>query len=971
MPPPKDVPPPVIPGYRVLKTIGRGGFGAVYLAEQESLGGMVAIKSFLPEGLTDAQRREFMERFRREARLLARLRGHENIVQVFDWTKDASGNDYIVMEHVDGYSVAAWQKLQPTNQLPIAEAVRIVREAAKGLQAAHETGIIHRDVKPENLMILEKSGRVKVMDFGTAQGGGTEETKLTRHGVSFGTPFYMSPEQFQGADKVDVRSDVYSLAVVLYNLVAGRVPFYDTNPFSLAKKIEQERPPLPSQFRPGLYPPLEAIILKGMAKNPADRYQGMVEFERALGQFIEKFSLPSPKTRGGNETETAPEGAFFGVARGAKTVPAARALDDSIAKRSSPGSPFESHRLPASDPPAAAAPHAFKPSPHPAPTMPDRTPAPEAKAKGPVAGGATGDRPVSPAHGLILGPAAGDAAAPGRHQPATIEFDFPPAPPAAPPKGLKASTGRTGLDGAARQEHPPPRSQEEISTLDDEPAPPRDETPAISREAPATSTDPMQQAAPRLENGPSTAPFAVPFNLAEKKPGGGAACAPSGDSGAPFAPSPSSKRPPVRDSGAPFAPAPGKPGRRPETPPPAAAKPAPPPAPAVANRPPEPAPPRSAPNPPAARQPELKAAPVAPRPAEKPREKGTAPNDQEGSGGLLVTLLLIVAIAGVGVGIWALNRPPIVLPLVQQPVATADGGANPGAAETPSLLGEGEEVRLTKLPDVATDSVALELGLGEKIVLRWCPAGSFLMGSANGTPGGDPDERPPTTVAFAKGFWISETEVTIGQWRAFAERTGYATANERKTNVETWRKPNAEADASHPVAYVSWFDANRFCEWLTRDSPCVVMLPTEAEWEYACRARSTSQFAWGDDWRDGQGWLNSKDAAHFRSFRDATAARALRDEYALSAPAGSFKANAWGLKDMHGNVWEWCRDYYGAPYPGGQVENYLGAKSGTSRVIRGGSWNDHPDFARSANRGYTEPEKATQDIGFRVVAYPR
>lgn len=180
-----------------------------------------------------------------------------------------------------------------------------------------------------------------------------------------------------------------------------------------------------------------------------------------------------------------------------------------------------------------------------------------------------------------------------------------------------------------------------------------------------------------------------------------------------------------------------------------------------------------------------------------------------------------------------------------------------------------------------------------------------------------------------------------------------------------WRNPGFQQTDAHPVVCVSWNDAVKFTEWLSRHSGLNVRLPTEAQWEYACRGGTTTAYHWGDRPEDGQGWANVADASAKRQFSSWTTF-SWDDGHVYTAPVGSFRANAFGLKDMHGNVWEWCADWYGSSLQGGV--DPTGPSSGSSRVIRGGSWLSGPSAVRSADRGRNTPDYRDDYIGFRVLA---
>ncbi len=251
--------------YRVLARLGRGGMADVYKAFQPSLDRYVAIKVLHPSMVDD---KEFVDRFKREAKSVAALR-HPNIIQVFDY--DHQGDTYyMVMEYIDGPTLrAALEDMhRRREEVPLDVALRIVSDVGAALSYAHEAGVVHRDVKPANIL-LERSGRVILTDFGVAKI--LTGTKVTVTGTVLGTPAYMSPEQGMG-EHGDSRSDIYSLGVVLYELATGRLPFDADTPLAVLLKHVHDPLPLPRQLNPSLPEEVERIILKALAKDPSDRY---------------------------------------------------------------------------------------------------------------------------------------------------------------------------------------------------------------------------------------------------------------------------------------------------------------------------------------------------------------------------------------------------------------------------------------------------------------------------------------------------------------------------------------------------------------------------------------------------------------------------------------------------------------------------------------------------------------------------
>jgi serine/threonine-protein kinase len=263
--------------YEIHRRLARGGMAQVYLARDRSLDRPVAVKELVPEFATDPS---FVERFRREAQAAANL-SHPNVVGVYDWGAQ-DGTYFIVMEYVDGPSLS--RVLRSDGPFHPNRAAEIASEVAAGLGFAHSRGVVHRDVKPGNVL-LTRSGQAKVTDFGIARALSSPDEDLTQAGSVMGTATYFSPEQAQGLP-VDPRSDLYSLGVVLYELVTGRPPFNGETPLAIAYKHVQDQPAPPSTLMSGLPEALEAIIMKLLSKRPDDRYASAEDLRADLNRFL-------------------------------------------------------------------------------------------------------------------------------------------------------------------------------------------------------------------------------------------------------------------------------------------------------------------------------------------------------------------------------------------------------------------------------------------------------------------------------------------------------------------------------------------------------------------------------------------------------------------------------------------------------------------------------------------------------------
>jgi serine/threonine-protein kinase len=276
--------------YQIVRRIGEGGMGAVYEAKHTVIGKRVAVKVLLEKFLAKS---DFVARLLQEARLASSI-GHEHIVDVTDFGTTSDGRSFVVMEFLDGESLAELAMREAP--LPIERSLGIARQVASALGAAHAKGIFHRDVKPENIYLVKRADAdfVKVVDFGISKavkpGGdeGGEGYRLTHTGLLLGTPLYMSPEQARGEEDLDHRVDIWALGVLLYECLTGEVPFRANNYLGIISQVLTHKPTPPSKLRPelGISDAVEAVVMRAMEKDRTLRYPTMADLERDLERLL-------------------------------------------------------------------------------------------------------------------------------------------------------------------------------------------------------------------------------------------------------------------------------------------------------------------------------------------------------------------------------------------------------------------------------------------------------------------------------------------------------------------------------------------------------------------------------------------------------------------------------------------------------------------------------------------------------------
>lgn len=290
----------VLGDYKIQRLLGKGGMSYVYQASDQQLGRDVAIKLIT---LHRDRAKELMKRFRKEARVLSRLDTHPNIVTIYRYGTEDEDTHYLAMELIRGETLT--QRLsrhrRKKTYMPSQEIIHIIRQIAAALDFAHQNNVIHRDIKPSNIMIEKSTERAVLMDFGLVMDAGTQSTL----GTAFGTPRYISPEQAISSQQAVFQSDIYSLAVIVYETIAGQTPFDEDSAMSLALSHITNPPPPLRQFRPEVSDAVAAVVMKALEKQPEDRHASATEFINALAEAYERepFEEDSALSAVGSDSE--------------------------------------------------------------------------------------------------------------------------------------------------------------------------------------------------------------------------------------------------------------------------------------------------------------------------------------------------------------------------------------------------------------------------------------------------------------------------------------------------------------------------------------------------------------------------------------------------------------------------------------------------------------------------------------------
>jgi formylglycine-generating enzyme required for sulfatase activity/serine/threonine protein kinase len=797
--------------YRLLEKLGEGGMGSVYKALHTRLDRIVALKMVRRKCEADES---VITRFDREMKAVGRI-NHPNVIQAYD-AREIAGTRILVTEFVDGMDLAALGRRH--GRLPIAEACEIARQAALGLQAAHQFGLVHRDIKPSNLM-LARSGVVKVLDLGLARIQLTPlaEGELTTSGQIMGTADFMAPEQVVDCHHVDIRADIYSLGCTLYKLLVGEVPFSGPEYDSLFAKMTAHvmKPVRPiRQVRDDVPVGLASVIDRMLAKAPADRFATPAGVAEALAPFAKGCDLARLWTFPADQNPMSDDG------RRAPTLASPNPL---------PHDSFATWQ-PATPPPAAAPFHT---------TVEPR----QALAWRPTPAKTNGPGPVRILIGIFLCALAIWVTV------VSLERLRKPATPTSVAKPDVAQ-----VETNPKTVHLPP--------LKDPPRiAPRPVSSPAETVSPTTSTTSPKKPPETKTEPPKTTP------VQETTP---AKAAPATQVSKPKKPPETKTEPPKATPVQETTPAKAEPASQVSTP-------------------------------------------------EKPAETKTEPAKTSA----VATNVPLVKKTSTGKPASS-KKPPLA-------VAPFDATkARSFQEQWASHLG---------VPVEEDNSI------GMKLVL--IPPGEFRMGQDDFQGAvlipGSANEMPSHPVVITQPFRLGATEVTQQQFQAvmgadFKSETG-SRPNHFSAQGAGKDKVVGLDTSHHPVEMVEWSDAAKFCDKLS-ELPAEIgrghkyRLPTEAEWEYACRAGTTTTWFCGSDSgaTASYGWFSPHAAD-------------------MTQPVGKKKPNPWGLHDMVGNVHEWCRDWFDEQYyQKSPKEDPPGPSSGMDHVARGGAGFGSPLPCRSTSR---------------------
>ncbi|MBI5685208.1 MAG: SUMF1/EgtB/PvdO family nonheme iron enzyme [Verrucomicrobia bacterium] len=922
-------------GYAVLEQLGAGGMGAVFKAKQPVLDRIVALKVIAPQVAQDPS---FIARFQHEAKSAARL-NHPNIVQVYA-AGEESGTHFMVSEFVEGESLQ--QRLKREGPMDPQEALAVCVFVAEGLKHAwDEARIIHRDIKPANIFLSNK-GAVKVGDLGLAKSVAPEAgSALTQSGAMMGTPYYCSPEQAQGEKGLDFRADIYSLGCTLYHMLSGKRPYetgVEQSAMSIMVKQVHDPPPAILQLLPACPMPLVLLLNKMLAKHPNGRHASYDELiadlrrvHDMLGQpqSVEPVSSAPATPAAGTKSRAMMWTAVAGVAAlllaGLFVWAPWRAGQETGSKR----------QVEAPQVGSAGVPPAVEQKP-----QPKEEPKPLVTAQPTVE--------VVPAKPLEKTPEA------------VVETAKPAVPDVAP-----AAVTTTTMPVEEKPTVPEPKAEDTFAK-DVAALPPEQQVARVAARLKELNLGFDGRETHKVEGGAVTE---LSFSTAGVTD---------------ITPLKTLKwlkklvivPPTLNQKGAlaDLAPLQGLPltwlwchGN-----------------------------------------PITDLAPLRGMPLTVLSFSGTQVGDLAPLSGMKLAVLSFsdTPVADLAplqdmplTVLWCNNTKVTTLsPLQAMPlqelrcdfVPARDAAVLRGIKTLAKIndmaagmfwirvgpIAATVASRQPFVPAAATSGAQKTMTTSTGIELVWIPPGEFMLGSTAEEHAGATNEgNQPRRTVIRYGFWMGRTETTVGPWKRFVDAINYKTDAEKKGHVDhaaqgkglrfaplkdgSWRDPSFgfKLKDNHPVSCVSWDDAVAFCEWLTETEKkagklpagMVYRLPTEAEWEYACRAGTQTKFWWGNSEYDAERRCNLATKADGFEFISVV------DHFGIRG------RNKFGLADMAGNVREWVLDAYDPA--GAHAELFT---DGPARLLRGGGFDSRASFARCASRDSYGRTTASCVNGFRL-----